>query len=244
MGNSQTEVQRRSLAGRILTRRTTNALRAMLDNWLPPVLRESRPFAWAVRVWLGPNALPDFKYRAFRMSPAEFSDANERVAGKYSQRQTDTTPGQADWLVANLGPAPVKVLEIGPGNGTLTERLRKAGHDVWIVDIYPRENDDHYVHGTVDHIQLADKSVDVIVLAHVIEHVQSLTRAFLELERVARDRVLIVTPKQRFFRWTFDYHLHFFYSVDHLASHINRGNATGVEINGDLCLFWDVRPSA
>jgi len=85
--------------------------------------------------------------------------------------------------------------------------------------------------------------VDVIVLAHVIEHVQSLTRAFLELERVARDRILIVTPKQRFFRWTFDYHLHFFYSVDHLASHVHRGKATGVEVDNDICMVWDVRPS-
>ena len=234
---------RRSLAGRILTRRTTNTLRTLLDTWLPPVLRESRPFAWAVRAWIGPNALPDFKYRAFRMSPEEFSAAYESVGGQYAQRESDTTPAQADWLLANLGPAPIRVLEIGPGNGSMTERLRKAGHDVRVLDIYPAENDDHYVQGTVEHIPLPDKSVDAIVLAHVIEHVLSLTRAFVELERVARDRVLIVTPKQRFFRWTFDYHLHFFYSVDHLASHAPRGQATGVEIDRDLCLNWDVRPS-
>jgi SAM-dependent methyltransferase len=244
MENPHIEAPRRSLSGRILTRRTTNALRGMLDNWLPPVLRESRPFAWAVTRWLGPKALPDFKYRAFRMSPEEFSAAYEGVKGQYAERESDTTPAQADWLVANLGKAPVKVLEIGPGNGTLTERLRKAGHDVWVVDIHPGATDDHYAQGTVEKIPLADKSVDVIVLAHVIEHVVSLTRAFLELERVARDRVLIVTPKQRFFRWTFDYHLHFFYSADHLASHAHRGKATGVEIDHDLCLLWDVRPSA
>jgi SAM-dependent methyltransferase len=243
MADSTTGERRTSLAGRILTRRTTNALRALLDNWLPPVLRESRPFAWAVRIWLGPDALADFKYRAFRMSPEEFSAACARVEGKYSQRVTDTTPGQADWLAATLGTAPVKVLEIGPGNGSLSARLRDAGHDVWAVDIHSPDGDDHYVQGTVDKIPLPDKSVDVIVLAHVIEHVQSLTRAFLELERVARDRILIVTPKQRFFRWTFDYHLHFFYSVDHLASHVHRGKATGVEVDNDICMVWDVRPS-
>jgi ubiquinone/menaquinone biosynthesis C-methylase UbiE len=179
------------------------------------------------------------------MSPDEFRAAYEGASGgRYAQRESDTTAAQADWLIANLGATPVKVLEIGPGNGTLTERMRKGGHDVWVVDIHSGDNVDHYVQGTVEKIPLPDKSVDVIVLAHVIEHVVSLTRAFLELERVARDRVLIVTPKQRFFRWTFDYHLHFFYSADHLASHAHRGKADGVEIDNDLCLRWDVRPSA
>jgi hypothetical protein len=230
-----------SLAGRILNRRTTNAIRGMLDIWLPPVIREARPFAWAVKRWLGPKAVPDFKYRAYGMSPEEFSGAYAALEGAYTQRGSDTTPAQSDWILAAAGERPLKVLEIGPGNGDMTPRLRAAGHDVWVLDIHPLEGKDHYVQGTVENLPLPDKSVDVIVLAHVIEHVRSLTKAFLQLERVCRDRVLIVTPKQRFYRWTFDYHLHFFYSVDHLASHIHRGRAQGCEIDGDLCLRWDVR---
>ena len=200
-------------------------------------------FAWAVKRWLGCNALPDFKYRAFRMSPEEFLAANAAVQGCYARRESDTTPNQANWLFANLGSTPMKVLEIGPGKGSLTHRLRKAGHEVWVVDIYPRDNDSHYLQGTAEHIPISDKSVDAVVITHVIEHVRSLTQAFLELERVTRDRVLMVTPKQRFFRWTFDYHLHFFYSVDHLASHTHRGRTSGVEIDGDLCLRMG-RPAA
>lgn len=229
-----------SLTGRILNRRTTNAVRGLLDNWLPPVIREAPPFRWAVKRWLGPRALPDFKYRAFRMTEAEFRDANAAVEGAYAERSSDTTQAQGDWILANIGERPLKVLEIGPGNGSMTRRLQAAGHDVWVLGIYPREGNDRYVTGTVENIPLPDKSVDVVVLAHVIEHVRSLTSAILQLERVSRDRVLIVTPKQRFYRWTFDYHLHFFYSLDHLASHIHRGRTQGREIDGDLCLRWDL----
>ena len=71
----------------------------------------------------------------------------------------------------------------------------------------------------------------------VLEHVRSLTLSFLELERVTRDRVLIVTPQQRFYRVSFDYHLHFFYSLDHLASHIHTATTEGQVIDGDLCLY-------
>jgi hypothetical protein len=37
--------------------------------------------------------------------------------------------------------------------------------------------------------------------------------------RAPREKVLIVTPRQRFYRITFDYHLHFFYR-HHLPSWI------------------------
>jgi SAM-dependent methyltransferase len=196
-----------------------------------------------VSLWLGPKALVDFKHRAFRMSPREFAAAYEATGGRHADRASDTTPAQVDWILANLGPPPLDLLEIGSGKGALTARLRAAGHDVLTVDIHPSQADRLYLQGTVDSIPLPDKSVDVIILAHVIEHAPSLTKAFLELERVARRRVLIVTPKQRFFRWTFDYHLHFFYSLDHLASHAHRGKTSGVEADGDLCLIWDVSES-
>jgi|GEM_PF-2018094 SAM-dependent methyltransferase len=227
----------------MLSRRAANTTRGLLDTWLPAAVREARPFAWAVSWWLGPKALVDFKYRAFRMSPQEFSAAYEVLGGRYSDRASDTTPLQADWILANIPPPPLKLLEIGPGKGAMTSRLRAAGHDVWAIDIHPPQADHQYLQGTVDSIPLPDKSVDVVVLAHVIEHVPSLTKAFLELERVARRRVLMVTPRQRFFRWTFDYHLHFFYSLDHLASHAHRGKTTGAEVDGDLCLIWDVSES-
>jgi malonyl-CoA O-methyltransferase len=175
------------------------------------------------------------------MSEQEFAAAYAALEGLYSRRPSDTTRSQGEWILENIGTNPAKVLEIGPGNGSITRRLREAGHEVWMLDIHQIAGKAHYIRGTVENIPVPDKSVDVIVLAHVIEHARSLTRAFLELERVSRDQVLIVAPKQRFNRWTFDYHLHFFYSTDHLASHVHRGNAQGREIDGDLCVRWGVR---
>jgi len=233
-----------SLTGRIFHRGTTNTIRRVLDNWIPPVIRECSFFAWAVKRWLGPSAMADFKSRAFGMSDEEFSAAYAAIRGAYATRPADTTGAQADWIMANIGWPEVQILEIGPGNGAMTRRLESAGYDVTTLDLHRGSAAVKYVQGSVEKIPLPDKSADVIVLSHVIEHVRSLTRAFLELERVARNRVIIVTPKQRHYRWTFDYHLHFFYSLDHLTSHIPRGSANGLEIDGDLCMIWDVRGKA
>jgi ubiquinone/menaquinone biosynthesis C-methylase UbiE len=221
-----------------MTRMTTNFLRSFLDSGLPPFLREGWPFQWVVRLWLGPNSLPDFKWRAFQMSDGEFIAAYKALTGLYSNRASDTTDRQAEWVLDHLEPART-ILEIGPGRGTLTARLAASGRRVITLDL------DHTgarpipaVIGLTERLPFSDKSVDATVALHTIEHVRSLTRAFLELERVTRDRVLIITPRQRFYKITFDYHLHFFYSVHHLASHINAGSGDGEVIDGDLCLLW------
>ena len=220
-----------------MNRRIANAIRNLLDDGLPPVLRESLPVKWLVRLWLGSNSLVDFKYRAFKMTDREFSDAYRRLAGAYVSRTSDTTDEQMAWLLAQASGSK-SVLEIGPGRRRLTGKLQAKGHQVFTLDLDSSGTEPGSVVATAERLPFAQKSVDVVILSHVIEHVRSLSVTFLELERVAREKVLIVTPKQRFSRVSFDYHLHFFYSLDHLASHFHSGTATGGVVDGDLCLAW------
>jgi hypothetical protein len=224
-----------------MKRELTNLIRVLLDEGLPPVVRERLPFAWIGKLWLGKGYLPDFKERAFGMSEREYVAAYEAVGGMYGSRGSDTTPRQMQWILDQV-PAGARVLEIGPGNGELTDRLRQSGLQVTTVQL----QDDapagtgEVVVGMAEQLPLSDKSFDVTVISMVLEHVRRLTATFLELQRVTRGKVLIVTPKQRFYRITFDYHLHFFYSVEHLASHVPSGTTDGRVIDGDLCLAWTV----
>ncbi len=224
-----------------MQRTTTNAIRSVLDQWLPPVVRESFVFGYLAKVWLGPGSMPDFKFRAFRMSDREFASACAAVSGLYSNRPTDTTDGELEWIMERVRRAqPRQVLEIGPGAGKLTRLLQSAGCQVTTLDVAPLANHQRSVVGAVEHIPFAARSFDLVILAHVIEHVRSLTRTCSELARISSNAVLIVTPQQRFYRYTFDYHLQFFYSLDHLASHTIGGSTTGEVIDGDLCLEWKV----
>jgi hypothetical protein len=74
-----------------------------MDDWLPPVMRERWPFTWLIRLWLGPQCLLDFKYRAFAMSDLEYAQAYKAIGGLYRQRQADTTDKQIQWLLSNIG---------------------------------------------------------------------------------------------------------------------------------------------
>src|ERR1035441_1999798 len=106
----------------MLSRRAANLIRGLLDTWLPAAIREARPFAWVVSLWRGGNGRIDFKYRAFRMSPQEFAAAYGALGGHYTDRASDTTPAQADWVFANIGPAPLTLLEIEIGRASCRER--------------------------------------------------------------------------------------------------------------------------
>lgn len=224
-----------------LNRRTANRLRWFLDNWLPPIVREGWPFTRMVKSWLGSQSLPDFKERAFGMTDAQFAAAYRNISGAYTERQTDTTENQASWVRENIPPGR-KILEIGPGRGMLTDRLIASGQNVICLDLdlFGGGPACPSVVGVAERLPFRDKSVDITIVCHVVEHVRSLTLTFMELERITRDRVLIVTPRQRSYKVTFDYHLQFFYSIGHLASHVHKGTAYGTEVDGDLCLIWNI----
>lgn len=176
------------------------------------------------------------------MTESEYLAAYEAVSGAYARREADTTEDQRKWLLDRAASGR-QLLEIGPGQGALSQRLLERGLDLTILDLRHGHGapSTRAVIGLAERLPFGRKRFDVTIICMVLEHVRSLTSTFLELERVTRDRVLIITPRQRFYRITFDYHLHFFYSLDHLASYAHTGTTEGQVIDGDLCLDWRIR---
>ena len=83
---------------RLLDRRITSRVRVLLDDWLPPVVREWRPLNRVLaRMVHGPNFDLDFKERAFHLTDREIAEAYDRLAqGGARFRDTDTTPASDD----------------------------------------------------------------------------------------------------------------------------------------------------
>jgi 2-polyprenyl-3-methyl-5-hydroxy-6-metoxy-1,4-benzoquinol methylase len=63
---------------------------------------------------------------------------------------------------------PDTVLEIGPGDGLVTNQLRRAGLEVTTLDLDPALNPD--VVGSASELPFADRSFDVVVCCEVLEH--------------------------------------------------------------------------
>jgi len=229
------------VAKSLFDRRFTSQVRRLLDDWLPPVVREWRPLnSVLARIVHGKAFDLDFKEHAFRMSDREFADAYSRLAqGGARFRDTDTTPDQ---IAAILAEARGRVLEVGSGNGVIAERLKQAGHDVVAVEVTEesaaetaRRAGCPVTLAALPHLPFEDGAFDTVVCSHTLEHIPDLYAAAAELRRVAK-RVVVVVPCQRYYRYTVDYHLHFFPSAAPLE-HLLGGTARLVD--GDWLVVAD-----
>ena len=230
------------LPQRLFDRRVTSKVRVLLDDWLPPVVREWRPRNRVLARFVhGPNFDIDFKQHAFHLSDREIAEAYDRLAqGGARFRDTDTTPAQIDAIVAA---ARGRVLEVGCGNGMIAERLRLCGaHEVVAVDVTLGSAEETRrragcavaLAGLPD-LPFPDDAFDTVVCSHTLEHIPDLWRAAAELRRVAK-RVIVVVPCQRYYRYTIDYHLHFFPNAGPLERLLG-GSAT--LIDGDWFVIAD-----
>jgi ubiquinone/menaquinone biosynthesis C-methylase UbiE len=89
---------------------------------------------------------------------------------------------------------PSSVLEIGPGEGVVTEALRRDGVVVTTCDIAPDLKPD--VIGSITQLPFKDASFDVALAAEVLEHIawSDVPQALSELARVSRKQVVISLP--------------------------------------------------
>lgn len=221
----------------LLDRRVTNAVRYLLDDWLPPVVRELRPLnRLLTNLFHGREFDLDFKQKAFSMTSGELKATYERLgagAGRY--RDCDTTPTQVEAIVDTV--VGTRVLEVGCGNGILTERLLATGVDVVPVDVAmpflqaTRERAPDRlkpVLTALPQLPFADAGFDTVVCTHTLEHIPQLHESVQELRRVGARRLIIIVPCQRYYRYTIDYHLHFFPSAAPLA-HLVAGDVRAVD---------------
>ncbi len=200
-----------------LSRNTTVIIHWFLDNLIPPVLRDSKwfmyPFLYAAFGDKTKHYL-SFKEQAPYLSEREFSRFYQELASTFIDRKTDLNETCIEEILENLQGK--NILEVGCGKGFLSRIIAKQDtHHITGVDIHPpKESKAHknlqFVSGTIENLPFPDKSFDTVICTHTLEHVQNLAKSIQELRRVTKKRLIVVVPKQRPYRYTFDLHLHFF----------------------------------
>jgi SAM-dependent methyltransferase len=90
--------------------------------------------------------------------------------------------------------SPGNILEIGPGNKTVTESLRKRGIAVTTVDIAADLDPD--VLSSVTNLPFGTDSFDMVLAAEVLEHIpfEEFGKALGEIRRVSRRWALLSLP--------------------------------------------------
>ncbi len=136
------------------------------------------------------------------------------------------------------------LLDVGCGRGHCIEKFLGLGLDVTGCDIYATPaagSVANYVQGNVENLPFSARSFDVVTCFHTLEHVRRLGVALQELKRVARKQLFLIVPQQRFFRFTLDLHIHFFYSPLYFQSLVDCEPSKCAQIGGDIvyCAYID-----
>jgi SAM-dependent methyltransferase len=199
-----------------LSRNFSLKLHWLLDECLPPILRDSRlimtPLMWLL---FGDktNLFLRYKQQVWSMTPDEYKSIYQVTLPYHIERETDLNSECVDRIISTVSGR--TVLEVGCGRGYLS-RILSRDYSVTATDIDVDSSlvnqlpEVRFMEASVENLPFCDRSFDTVVCTHTLEHVPDIQAAVGELRRVMRKRLIIVVPKQRPYRYTYDLHVHFF----------------------------------
>ena len=188
-----------------------------LDEWVSPRIRDSRLLMGLPMKLVMKDSADDFmnfKNWVWEKDDKEFGNLYKRtLSAQELQGETDLNDKCLKEILANVKGK--KVLDVGCGRGLLANKLAKnntvTGCDIVISkslkDRYPKVS---FKQGNIEKLPFKDGSFDVVITTHTLEHVRNLNLAYKEIKRVAKDKIIIVVPRQRPYKYTFSLHTQFF----------------------------------
>lgn len=238
-----------------MKREWTNRIRFILDELIPPIIRDSRFFMWPFFVVaygrLSVTEVMNFKSTAYKMTDSEYANFYSSLANSMSRRRiTDLNTSCLEFILNSVRERQCDIdsaLDVGAGNGFLLrnlvqvlKRTRIAGVDA--VQLSSREDYFEFHKGLLPSLPFKDKEFDLLTCTHVIEHVPDIDASINELIRVARKFILVVVPRQRYYRYTIDEHLNFFPMIEPLARKFSPHKVTAHLLGGDWALLVELFP--
>jgi len=199
-----------------MRRETTNKIRYVLEDLIPPVLRDSGLFRFAAKLVWGDHIdrLAEFRERAPYLTAEEYETLyrdHPRV-----QDGTDNSDACVDRIIGACADSH-SICDVGCGTGELLRRARaKLGDDRaytgvdFVVEDADALDGIDYVAASIEKLPFEDGAFDTVICTHTIEHILDVRQAIAELRRVAARQVIIVVPCEREYRYTFNPHFNFF----------------------------------
>ena len=226
------------------SRNVTSVINWFLDNVCPPVLRDCKPFMYAV-IYMAygkkTRAVMEFKDRFPLMTQQEIDSYYALIKdAPINRRPTDLNKQSVDYILDNIVGS--DVLDAACGRGFLARRIAGLEKLVTGLDIEVPDHDEKFsfVQGCLSQLPFDDNSFDTVLCTHALEHITDGKKALNELLRVARHRVIIIVPCQREYRYTPDLHITFFPYIYSLKKFVGIEKAEYLTLGNDFCCVIDL----
>jgi ubiquinone/menaquinone biosynthesis C-methylase UbiE len=200
-----------------ISRNITNYINWGLDNLLPPIIRDNPIFMGPFfKLMFGKKAkyFIEFKERSPFMTREEYNRYYALLEDVHIKRETDLNKPCIEEILKRVEGN--TILDIGAGRGYLAKLIAKkrgkkvTGVDIYIPDYLKDLKNPTFIESNVEKLPFKNKSFDTVIATHTIEHVLEPEKVVKEMRRVAKKKIIIVVPRQRENRYTFDLHLNFF----------------------------------
>ena len=225
----------------MLIRNITNKINWIFDNLIPPILRDTKIF---MRLWFWilfrekAKFFFEFKEKAPFLTVEEYEYYYFFLADKHIQRKTDLNRRSFQKILDSI--VGESVLDVGCGKGFLAQKIaerkkiRVVGIDITIKDALKTCENPHFIHGNIEKLPFEDKSFDTVLCTHTLEHLLNPEKTINEIRRVSKKKIIIVVPRQREYKYTFDLHINFFPYIFSLQKLMKNPEAVSLIINNDI----------
>ena len=198
-------------------------LHRFFRNACPPFIRDNRKLCLFLAKRMvnreAMDMLSDFRMKLPHMSEEELRQYYEKLSvllpqgAEYIDVNSDCLKYILDY--ANAHPEMHTYLDCACGGGKLTLMLceigkKSTGVDFVLTDELKNNSAASFVQSDICSIPFENKSFDVVISAHTLEHIIRIQDAITELRRVTKHTLIIIVPCQREYKYTFETHVHFF----------------------------------
>lgn len=198
-----------------MNRETTNRIRFVLEDILPAFMRDSRVFKAIASLFWGKHIgdLARFRERAPFLTDDEYEALYKHHPRVHEG--TDNSKRCLSQMASDI--RGTTICDVGCGTGITLDIMRSSrpeltrlvGVDFAIDDAGNRPGIE-YVAAKIEDLPFADNEFDTVICTHVIEHVLDYRAAIAELRRITKKRLIIIVPREREYRYTFNPHFNFF----------------------------------
>lgn len=218
----------------------------ILDNILPPIIRDNKIImSLIMRPIYGKytKKLFDFKEKFPILNQRELKEYYDEIkdAPINLHRQTDLNTKCIRFILDNIKMwGGGTILDAAAGRGYLANLLVDDAQVIAMDIIIPDKRNEkiQWRMGDLQDIPFSDDSFEIVICTHAIEHIREYRKVINELKRVSKNKVIIVMPCQREYKYTVDLHINFCPYLYKFKEFIGESDAEYYKIGGDwVCII-------
>ena len=224
-----------------MNRKTANIIRYCMDELIPPIIRDNKYFMYPFfyLAYRGNNIedVMNFKKLVYGWSYNQYLDFYDSIDTISRNRLSDLSTDCIQYMLQYFTSDICNTIDVGCGKGYFLDFLHEKRPNIKLtgLDIVRKTESKsfNFEQGMLESLNYPDRSFDIVVCSHTLEHIIKPDHAIKELIRITGKLLIIVVPCQRPFFYTLDEHVNFFYHEELLCNLVGLRTFSCKKIAGD-----------